>query len=656
MQRICIRLLLGLALIGSAAAADDLPPWMRQLTRDPEPQVDSKAPAVVLLDDAVLTFDDEGVATMTSRWVVKVIKREGREWADAGQTYETETGKVRDFKAWLLKPDGTVKKYGKAETVDVSLVSNDVYNQARRKVISAKLDAEAGSVFGYEAIHESRSIFTQYEWFFQSTLPVVLSRFRVALPPGWSAKGNTFNCPPLDPARGETGSYTWEMKDLPYRENQPMMPSLVDLVPRLAVDVYPAHGSRANSVLKTFPKWNDVARWLWELADPQRQPDAAISAKAAELVNDNQTEVEKLRAVGRFAQTVKYVSIQTGIGRGGGYKPHLASEILAKFYGDCKDKTNLMRSLLTALKFETYPVAVYAFDRNYVRPDWPSPQQFNHVIIGVKVSDKTTAGSVIVHPELGRLFLFDPTDEHTPLGDIPQNLQGSFALVGHPDTQSLIPIPVFPIEGNCLKRTVTAKLEPNGAMSARISELSIGQAAAGERSLYKSKTADEYKKTIESWISGGIIAASIGRLDCHDEPDSNQFQLDIELTTPKYAQVMQNRLLVFRPTFLSRRESVSFMEGARHYPIEIEPEGFEEQSEIALPEGFAVDELPDTLKLQSSFGNYDSSLETDGKTLKLHRRLSLKPMFLDADKYAEVKSFFDRISAAEQAPAVLVRK
>jgi len=628
---------------------------MRQLTRDPLPQVDSKAPAIVLLDDATLTFDNEGVATMTSRWVVKVLKREGREWADAGQTYETETGKVREFRGWLLKPDGTVKKYGKAETVDVSLVADDVYNQARRKLISAKEDTEAGAVFGYEAIHERRSIFTQYEWFFQSSLPVVLSRLRVALPQGWSAEGKTFNCPPLTPSRGEDGSYTWEMKDLPYRENQPMMPALVDIVPRLAVSVFPAPGSRASSVLKTFPQWNDVAKWLWDLAETQRQPDSAISAKAAELVKDEQAELEKLRLVGRFAQTVQYVSIQMGIGRGGGYRPHLASEILAKFYGDCKDKTNLMRSLLTALRFETYPVAVYAFDRNYVRPDWPSPQQFNHAIIAVKVGEATSASSVIVHPELGRLLLFDPTDEHTPLGDIPENLQGSLALVGHPETESLVPIPVFSVEQNCLKRTVTAKLEPNGAMTARISEQSIGQAAVGERSLHKRKTADEYRKTIEGWISGSLVAASIARLDCRDERDSNQFRLDVELTTPKYGQLMQNRLLVFRPAILSRREAVSFMEGERHHPVEIEPEGFEEQSEIALPDGFAVDELPDPLKLQSAFGAYESLVETDGKVLKYHRRLSLRPMFVAADRYPEVKSFFDRISEAEQSPAVLIR-
>jgi hypothetical protein len=535
--------------------------------------------------------------------------------------------------------------------VDISLVSNDVYNQARRKVISAKQEAEAGSVFGYESIHESRSIFSQYEWFFQSRLPVVLSRFRVLLPPGWTATAKSYNCESLESIRKDDGSYLWEMSGLPYLERQPMMPPLVNLVPRLAVSIFPA-----ASGLKTFATWNDVAKWLWDLSEPQRQPDGPIAAKATELARNCPTELDRLRAIGRFAQSVNYVSIQTGIGRGGGYKPHSAPEIMAKFYGDCKDKTNLMRSLLTVLEIHTYPVAVYAFDRNYVRSDWPSPQQFNHAIIAVKVGDETAAPSVVEHRELGRLLLFDPTDEHTPLGDIPENLQGSLALVAHPDTRSLLTVPVLGIEENCLRRTVHAKLAPNGAFSARISERSVGQAAVSERSLYKRRQPEEYKKTIERWISGSVVGATIGRLDCRDDLEANCFDLELELTTPRYGQLMQNRLYVFKPAVLSRREAVRFMEGERQHPIEIKPEGFEESALITFPEGFVIDELPDAVSLSSEFGEYQSSYEVEGDVLKARRRLVLKPMFLAADKYAEVKSFFDRISGSEQAPAVLVRK
>ncbi len=45
-------------------------------------------------------------------------------------------------------------------------------------------------------------------------------------------------------------------------------------------------------------------------------------------------------------QNIQYISIQTGLGRGGGYRPHASNEVFAKSYGDCKDKANLMRAML----------------------------------------------------------------------------------------------------------------------------------------------------------------------------------------------------------------------------------------------------------------------------------------------------------------------
>jgi len=90
--------------------------------------------------------------------------------------------------------------------------------------------------------------------------------------------------------------------------------------------------------------WTSVSRWLSELSDPQAELSESIAARAATLTSGAGTEFQKIQAIGKFAQGVQYVSIQTGIGRGGGYKPHAAKEVLEKQYGDCKDKANLMRA------------------------------------------------------------------------------------------------------------------------------------------------------------------------------------------------------------------------------------------------------------------------------------------------------------------------
>ncbi len=50
--------------------------------------------------------------------------------------YIPDIGKVKEFRAWLIRPGGESKSYGKDETVDVAADLNDVYNEYRVKRIS----------------------------------------------------------------------------------------------------------------------------------------------------------------------------------------------------------------------------------------------------------------------------------------------------------------------------------------------------------------------------------------------------------------------------------------------------------------------------------------------------------------------------------------
>ena len=120
----------------------------------------------------------------------------------------------------------------------------------------------------------------------------------------------------------------------------------------------------------------------------------------------------------------------------------------------------MMRALLKSLGVESYPVLIFSGDPNRVEPEWPSPQQFNHCIIAVKVGDETQAPTIVKHPSLGRLLIFDPTDDDTPVGDLPDHEQGSYALIVAGEVGDLMKMPVTPPEANRLERAVEAELAP----------------------------------------------------------------------------------------------------------------------------------------------------------------------------------------------------
>lgn len=632
-------------------AGEEAPPWLQQAAAQQIPAYDKTVPAVVLLDESVMTVGNDGRITTTSTYAVRILKREGRDEAIAREVYMTDTGKVREMKAWLIRPGGEVKRYGKDQTMDVASANNDVYDESRYKIINASSEADAGSVFGYQTVTESRSYFSQSLWYFQQNLPVLQSRLQLTLPSGWTASSVTFNHTKIEPsAAGST--YTWELRNLPFIEDEPSGPSVSNLAPRVAISYGPATGSPGQGA-RTFNSWTDVSRWYSELSDPQVTLDDALAGKARELTMNAKTELERIQIIGRYVQNLQYISIQIGVGR---YRPHSATEVFAKSYGDCKDKANLMRAMLKAVKIEAYPVLIFSGDPTYVREDWASPSQFNHCIIAIKVSDETKAPTVIEHAKLGRLLIFDATDDNTPVGDLPNHEQGSFALVAAGDAGTLVRMPTTPPEANKLERQAEVNLAADGSINATIKERSVGQSAVMERGMFRRYSRPEYTKLIERWITLGATGAKVSKVDPTDNSTDGRFALDVEFTALAYAQLMQDRLLVFKPAIVSRLDWLQLTGASRKNPVVLDSRAYTETVRVKLPEGFDVDELPDPVKLDAPFGNYASTYEVKDGHLLFTRSLIQRAATIPADQYTTVRNFFERIRAAESSPVVLARK
>jgi hypothetical protein len=330
--------------------------------------------------------------------------------------------------------------------------------------------------------------------------------------------------------------------------------------------------------------------------------------------------------------------------------------VLSKAYGDCKDKANLMRSMLKAIDITAYPVAIFLGDPTRVRAEWASPIQFNHCIIAVRISDETKAPSVIQHASLGRLLIFDATDEHTPVGDLPSDEQNSYALIMAGEAGTLERMPTLPPEASLLAREAEVTLTATGSLAGVIKERSIGQAAVLERRGFKRQSAAEYRGSIEEWISRGATAAKILKVDAIDSANDGTFGLDVEFSVDMYAQLMQNRLLVFKPTIVERREALFLTEPTRQSPIVVRSRSITETAKFKLPAEFAVDELPDPVKLDAPFGSYQTTYEVKDGQLIFKRALSLKSSTIPANEYQKVRSFYEKIRAAEQSPVVLARK
>ncbi len=646
---------LGLIFIISSsvfASGDEAPNWLRQAAAVQTPVYKKDVPAVVLLDEEIVTLEDGKVVTIEN-FAVKILTREGRDFATASAFYLASFGKIRDMNAWVIRPDKTSREYGKKSVVDRISDPDDVYDEYRIKLIDASGDVDAGYVFGYTVVSEDKPLFYQDIWQFQGRLPAITSRYTLNLPSGWNASSITFNHQNVQPKISGT-SYTWELSNLAPIPPEPMSPAIKNLAPHIAINYQPE--SNAQVTNRVFADWTEVSRWASQMYDPQVVLNDEVAAKARELTANQATELEKIRAIGHFVQNLQYISIDIGVGYGNGYRPRPSNLVLSRGYGDCKDKATLMRAMLKSINIEAYPIAIYSGDPTYVRAEWVSPRQFNHCIIAVKVSDKTESPTIINDKNLGRLLIFDATDPFTPVGDLPDYLQGSSALIIAGDKGTLAKMPVTPPEFNAWNRKIEVNLTEDGSIKGKISENANGQQSTQARAMFRTLSAADVNQLFERWLTRGATAAKLEKLTSTNDDATATFDLDIEFSAAHYGQLMQNRLLVFKPAIVNRANSIYLTEKERTHPVLIDSETFSETATFNLPAGFVVDEVPDAVNIETAFGKYKTNYEIKDGKLVYTRKLTMNRTTVAAAKYDSVRNFYTQILAAEQSPVVLLRK
>src|SRR5260370_5891888 len=218
---------------------------------------------------------------------------------------------------------------------------------------------------------------------------------------------------------------------------------------------------------------------------------------------------------------------------------------------------------------------------------------FKHEILGVQlqggVKDKST-GAVTEHGKLGRLLIFDPTDEYTPFGQLRGELQANHGLLVTPDGGELVKLPQLPGAMNGVQRSARMTLSPRGTLSGEIVESRLGDSGMWQRMMLKSasKAADPIKpiQTLVSHYLSTFQLTKAAVLNLHqtDPPFGYRYSLVAE----NYAKTAGSLMLV-RPRVLGSKSSdLLETKEPRQHPVELPgPQRDVDTFEITLPAGYA---------------------------------------------------------------------
>jgi transglutaminase-like putative cysteine protease len=172
---------------------------------------------------------------------------------------------------------------------------------------------------------------------------------------------------------GDETEYLWERRAVPAAEYEDATPSWYSQTPVVQ--------------LSEFGAWADVARWaapLYRTSDKLAPPLAAQVERWRRELPDAEA---RLLAARRFVQDeVRYLGIELGPYS---HTPTQPDKVFQRRFGDCKDKSLLLATMLGALGIEAQPALVNT-DARRALDDWqPSPYAFDHVIVRAQLAGKT---------------------------------------------------------------------------------------------------------------------------------------------------------------------------------------------------------------------------------------------------------------------------
>ncbi|HEY8994177.1 MAG TPA: DUF3857 domain-containing protein [Lacunisphaera sp.] len=609
--------------------------------------------AVVLLDDNRLDVSPNGNFTARVRYAVRVLGAEGSKQAVARVPYNTDASKVKSLQAWLIDPDGKVTAYGKRRIVDAAVHANamELYGENRQQLIVASDEAKPGAIFGYEAVVEETSVLSQRVARFQTMLPVERCVYTAHLPAGWRLEAHPFNQAPAY-TRDTDGGYVWTATATSALAVEPLAPPPATFAPWVAVDFIPATASTSRV---TFTSWKDISTYFSPRYEAAAMADAAMKAKADELVRGRSDLFGRLQALAGYAQEVTYISIQLDASHAGAMIPRAATRVFRTNYGDCKDKATLLRGLLATQGIVSYPLIVQTGTTTHVREEWPSPQQFNHAILAIQVDASVDSPAVFAHPGLGRLLVFDPTNEFTPIGSLADTVLADKGVLLAGEQGGLVTVPVEAPESNRVERRVRAALDDLGGIAGTIEEEFFGMASAAARAERRRNGEAEFRRRIERWLAGTLPSAQNSRVETADHFAGNRFTMTTDFASAKYGKLMRDELLVFKPILVARRGAVALRKGQRTQPVLLRPSRYTERTEITLPPGCTVEESISPVALTTAFGSYHAVCTAQDGKLLFERSLVMRAAELPATDFEGVRAFFDKIVQTEQTPVVLRR-
>ncbi len=568
--------------------------------------------AVTVIDVTAVKVQASGLSSRFQQLAVKVFNQRGVDaFRQLPITYSPDRQEVRVLKARITKPDGSiVDSFGDGER-NINEPWTGMYYDARARVLTFPALA-AGDVLELQWRLDDTSLDNLLSDYWgdvdavQATVPKLRYRFIVDMPATRPLSWNASTLPKWVKASQETKEgrtvYRFEADDVKKVVPEPQMPGWAEVAT-------PLH-------LSTYQSWDAVGRYWWGLVRDQLTTNEELQKTVTTALKgvDKKKTADVVAAIYGFVVTnTRYVALEFGIH---GYKPYRVDRVLARRFGDCKDKASLIVAMLKLAGVDARLVLLRMRNLGTLPPEPASLAAFNHAIAYVPSLD---------------LYLDGTADFHGSR-ELPSADRVANVLVVEPDGNSrFLVTPEANPADNATSLTMDVTVKADGSAVGKGSVVAVGQAAPELRRQYQ--TAATRQATFEQVWANSFPGVSASELVI---TDTTKLELPVTMTfkmaMPRYAEAGAGFLRFF-PFGASRAFTQALAPLSERTTDVVFPGVWTNRFDFtyALPASWTPGELPAKVVEQSPFGSLtieatlkDGKLRVTGEMVMAKARIAAK--------------------------------
>lgn len=602
-----------------------------------------QAGAIILLNQKIININADGSRQVDLHLVIKMLTDRGKgRYGDQKFKYDIEQDSLavllaRTFRADMSTMDVEAKAINDITPPEITHAT--VYFNLKQKVISFPALAPGTTIeLKLRKITKAPEDSTdRHFWgadFFQAINPILQKELVLQVPEKWQANyvlANRLPEPELITEKHKR-KYIWRVKNVSQIIQEPNMPPIAEIAPKV---LYSSEKS-----------WENVGQWFGKKFYEQVKTDEAFTETAAKITLGSSTEAEKIQRIFLFVATeIRSVYLNLG---DAGYAPNSALDVLDNRYGDYRDKSVLLVSLLKAAGITAYPALLGTDQVDFIEAV-PSPKQFNNLFVYIPAAGKREAQWL------------NPFAERCRYGYFPYG-HGTTALVVKPAGAELLTVTDFPPAGNRSWTKTVMTLDAQGNVDGQVECQLDGYFDFRTRARLKYATPKEKVQFFQQAAN----SVGEGTLETkHELSDLTDLILPVKISqsfaTPELG-IVEGDMMIFRiPDVPFYFANLPFWPGleSRKYDFYANTKLlYQAEGELNLPENFKVAYLPAQIKVENEFGEFNLKFKLHKKASKItyESKIILSSTKIKKGKYAAFKKAFDTFSVPKNQLILLEQK